>query len=111
MESLPTRSHVMPVPRDRAEKALVEALIKDGLSHLRTVAVSVRLSSTRRFYKDFRNLRLAIVAKNRGIRKQRVHRPQKCFASLGPESCATYELESKHRKWRKHGIRCQRICF
>jgi hypothetical protein len=63
----------MPVPRDRAERALVEALNKDGLTHLRTVAVSVGLSSTRRFYKDFRNLRLAIVAKNREIRKQRVH--------------------------------------
>jgi len=63
----------MPVPRDRAERALAEALNKDGLTHLRTVAVSVRLSSARRFYKDFRNLRLAIVAKNREIRKQRVH--------------------------------------
>ena len=74
----------MPVPRDRAERALVEALNKDGLTHreryvkhsfrnLRTVAVSVGLNSTRRFYKDFRNLRLAIVAKNREIRKQRVH--------------------------------------
>jgi len=67
-----SRSHVMPVPRDRAERALVEALNKDGLTHLRTAA-SVGLSSTRRFYKDFRNLRLAIVAKNREIRKQRVH--------------------------------------
>jgi len=37
------------------------------------VAASVGLSSTRRFYKDFRNLRLAVVAKNREIRKQRVH--------------------------------------
>jgi hypothetical protein len=53
----------MPVPRDRAERALVEALNKDGLTHPRTVAVSLGLSSTRRFYKDFRNLRLAIVAR------------------------------------------------
>jgi hypothetical protein len=53
----------MPVPRDRAARALVEALNKDGLTHLRTVAVSVGLSSTRRFYKDSRNLRLAIVAR------------------------------------------------
>ena len=67
------RSHVMPVARARAERALVEALNKDGLTHLRNVAVSVGLSSTRRFYKDFRNLRLAIVAKNSEIRKQRVH--------------------------------------
>jgi hypothetical protein len=67
------RSHVMPVPRDRVERALVEGLNKDGLTNLRTVAASVGLSSTRRFYKDFRNLRLAVVAKNREIRKQRVH--------------------------------------
>jgi hypothetical protein len=63
----------MPVPRDRVERALVEALNKDGLTHLRTVAASLGLSSTRRFYKDFRNLRRAIVAKNREIRRQRVH--------------------------------------
>jgi hypothetical protein len=68
------RSHVMAVPRARVERALVEALNNDGLTHLRTVAASVGLSTTRRFYKDFRNLRLAIVAKNRQIRKQRDHR-------------------------------------
>ena len=49
----------MPVPRDRVERALVEALNKEGLTHLRTVAVSIGLSSTRRFYIDFRTLRLA----------------------------------------------------
>ena len=60
----------MTVPRERVERALVEALNKDDLTNLRTVAASVGLTSTRRFYKDFRDLRLAIVAKNRGIRKQ-----------------------------------------
>ena len=67
------RSRVMPLPRDRVERALVEALNKDGLTNLRTVAASVGLSSIRRFYKGFRDLRLAIVAKNREIRKRRVH--------------------------------------
>ena len=67
------RSHVMPVPRDRIERALVEALNKDGLTDLRTVAASAGLSSTRRLYKDFRNLRLALIAKNAEIRKHRVH--------------------------------------
>src|ERR1700730_11551145 len=37
--------HVMPVPRDRVERALVEALNKDGLTNLRTVAGSAGLSS------------------------------------------------------------------
>jgi hypothetical protein len=67
------RSHVRPVPRHRVERALAEALNKDGVTDLRTVAASVGLSSTRRFYKDFHNLRLAVVAKNREIRKQSVH--------------------------------------
>lgn len=62
----------MPVPRDRVEKALLEALNKDGLTYLRTVAASVGLSSTRRFFKDFRDLRLGIVAKNREIRKHQL---------------------------------------
>jgi hypothetical protein len=61
------------VPRHRVERALAEALNKDGVTDLRTVAASVGLSSTRRFYKDFHNLRLAVVAKNREIRKQGVH--------------------------------------
>ena len=64
----------MPVPRDRVERALVEALNKDGLTHLQTLAASEGLSSTRRFYKDFRNLRLAIVAKNREIRNRESNR-------------------------------------
>lgn len=67
------RSHVTPVPRERVERALVEALKKDGVTNLRTIAASVGLSTPRRFYKGFRDLRLAIVAKNREIRKQRVH--------------------------------------
>ena len=56
----------MPVPRERVERALVEALNKDDLTNLRTVGASVGLTSTRRFYRDFRDLRLAIVATNRG---------------------------------------------
>lgn len=66
------RSHGTPVPRDRVESALIEAFNKDGLTNLRAVAASVGLSSTRRFYKDFRDLRLAIVAMNREIRKQQL---------------------------------------
>ena len=61
-----------PVPRDRIEKALTEELSKTGFTDLRAVAASVGLSSKRRLYKDFRNLRLAIVAKNAAIRKRQV---------------------------------------
>lgn len=60
------------VPRERVETALLEELNKDGLTDLRTVAASVGLSSKRRFYKGFHDLRLAIVAKNAAIRQRRV---------------------------------------
>ncbi len=60
------------VPRDRIEKALIEELSKAGFTDLRAVAASVGLSSKRRFYKDFRDLRLAIVAKNATIKKRRL---------------------------------------
>jgi hypothetical protein len=63
----------MPVPRDRAERALVEALNKDGFTRLRNGSFCRIEQHTTLLYKDFRNLRLAIVAKNREIRKQRVH--------------------------------------
>jgi DNA-binding transcriptional regulator YbjK len=72
LKVFPRPSRAIAVPRARVERVLVGALNKDGLTNLRTVAASVGLSSTRRFYKDFRDLRLAIVAKNREIRKKQV---------------------------------------
>jgi hypothetical protein len=60
------------VPRERVETALLAELSKDGLTDLRAVATSVGLSSKRRLYKGFRDLRLSIVAKNAAIRKRRV---------------------------------------
>jgi AraC-like DNA-binding protein len=69
--SRPSRSKA-PVPRDRIEKALIEELSKAGFTDLRAVAASVGLSSKRRLYKDFRDLRLAIVAKNATIKKRRL---------------------------------------
>ena len=61
-----------PVRRDRIEKALIAELSKPGFTDLRAVAASVGLSSKRRFYRAFRDLRLAIVAKNAAIRNHRV---------------------------------------
>jgi hypothetical protein len=58
------------VPRDRIEKALIEELRKADFTDLRAAAASVGLSSKRRLYKDFRDLRLAIVAKNATIKKR-----------------------------------------
>jgi hypothetical protein len=52
--------------------------------NLRTVATSLGLSSSRRLYNDFRDLRLAIVTKNREIRKHRVLEPSfGHFGSIG----------------------------
>jgi hypothetical protein len=65
------RAGTMPVPRIRVESALLKELNKDGPTDLRTVAASVGLSSKRRLYKGFHDLRSAIVAKNAAIRKRR----------------------------------------
>ena len=60
-----------PVPRDRIEAALTAELVKPGFTDLRAVAASVGLSSKRRLYKDFHDLRLAISAKNAAIKNHR----------------------------------------
>jgi len=58
---------------DRKQETSYVESFPASVTNLRTVAASVGLNSPRRFYKDFRDLRLAIVAKNREIRKQRIH--------------------------------------
>jgi AraC-like DNA-binding protein len=63
---------VVPVPRDRVEEALTEALKKEDLTPLLAVAASVGLRNKRRLYKGFNDLRRAIVAKNKRIKKQRL---------------------------------------
>ena len=67
-----SRSPVAPVPRSQVEKALTEALKKEGLTPLAAVAANVGLRNKRRLYKGFNVLRHAFVAKNDRIRKQRV---------------------------------------
>jgi len=70
-----------PVPRARIEEALIEELNKPGFTDLKALAATVGLSSKRRLYKDFRDLRLAIVAKNARFVRQRQRRsvPQDSF--------------------------------
>ena len=61
------------MPSDRIEKALIEELSKPGFTDLRALAASVGLSNKMRLYEDgFRELRLAVVAKNAAIRNRRV---------------------------------------
>ena len=69
----PSRPHPTkaPVPKDRIEEALVAELTKPDYTDLRSVAASVGLSSARRLYKGFHDLRLAISAKNAAIKKRR----------------------------------------
>jgi nitroreductase len=59
-----------PVSRDRIQKALTAALAKPSFTGLQAVATSVGLSSKRRLYKDFHDLRRAIVAKNAAIKER-----------------------------------------
>ena len=60
-----------PVPRERIAEALIAELGKPGFTDLRAVAASVGLSSKRRLYKDFHDLRRAILAKNATIKERR----------------------------------------
>ena len=60
-----------PVPREWIEKALIAELDKPGFTELGAVAASVGLSSRRRLYKGFHDLRAAIIAKNATIKRQR----------------------------------------
>ena len=61
-----------PVPRERIEQALSEALNHDGPVSLHSVAAKVGLRNKRRLYKGFHDLRRAIVAKNKRFRKKHV---------------------------------------
>ncbi|MGH9663781.1 MAG: hypothetical protein ACRD9L_05100, partial [Bryobacteraceae bacterium] len=61
----------LPIPRERIEQALSEALIKDGSVSLTSLAASIGLRNKRRLYKGFHDLRRAVVANNREHRRQR----------------------------------------
>lgn len=54
----------VPVPHERIEAALIEALNEDVPTNLRAIAASVGLGTPRRLYKGFHDLRSAVVAKN-----------------------------------------------
>lgn len=71
LKSFPTPPST-PVPRERIEQALSEALNHDGPVSLHSVAAKVGLRNRRRLYKGFHDLRRAISAKNKRLRKQRV---------------------------------------
>jgi hypothetical protein len=61
----------IPIPRERIEQALSEALTNDGPVSLASLASSIGLRNKRRLYKGFHDLRRAVVAKNLEHRRQR----------------------------------------
>jgi hypothetical protein len=71
-----------PVPRERIEKALIAELSREGMTNLDAVAASVGLSSTRRFYKGFHELRVAIIAKNATIRKTQLEARRSALTTI-----------------------------
>lgn len=79
-------SHVSParapVPRERIEKALTAELGKPDFTDLEAVAASVGLSSKRRLYKGFHDLRVAIIAKNATIRKNRLEASRSALTTV-----------------------------
>ena len=81
----------MPVPRERIEKALTAELSKPGFTDLEVVAASVGLSSKRRLYKDFHDLRAAIIAKNATLRKRRLEATEATLsAAIGTALAAAF---------------------
>jgi hypothetical protein len=66
--SIPTGA---PVPRNHIEQALSDALNSESPVPLRAVAAKIGLHNKRRLYKSFHDLRRALVAKNKHLRKQR----------------------------------------
>jgi hypothetical protein len=66
-----SRVPVTPLPKERIEQALAEALEDEAPVNLRTVAAKIGLSNKRRLYKGFHDLRRALVAKNRRLRSRR----------------------------------------
>lgn len=60
-----------PLPRERIEQALSEALNSEAPAYLRAVAEKIGLRNRRRLYKGFHDVRRAIVAKNQRFRKER----------------------------------------
>lgn len=61
-----------PLPRERIEQALSEALNHEAPVSLHSVAAKIGLRNMRRLYKGFHDVRRAIVAKNKRLRQQRV---------------------------------------
>ncbi|MGC1463041.1 MAG: TniQ family protein [Terracidiphilus sp.] len=61
----------VPIPRERIEQALSEALLKDRPISLSSLAKSIGLRNKRRLYKGFHDLRKAVIANNRQHRRQR----------------------------------------
>ena len=66
-----SRLPVTPLPKERIEQALSEALEDEAPINLRTVAEKIGLRNKRRLYKGFHDLRRALVAKNRRLRCRR----------------------------------------
>jgi AraC-like DNA-binding protein len=60
-----------PVPRERIEQALAEALNEAAPVSLRSVAEKVGLHNRRRLYKGFHDVRRALVAKNQHLSRLR----------------------------------------
>ncbi len=62
----------MPLPRERIERALSEALSQAVPVSLQSLATSIGLRNKRRLYKGFHDLRNALIANNKRLRQQRV---------------------------------------
>jgi hypothetical protein len=62
----------IPLPRERIERALSEALNQGALVSLHSLAAKIGLRNKRRLYKGFHDLRNALIANNKRLRQQRM---------------------------------------
>lgn len=63
----------IPLPRERIERALSEALAHGDPLSLHSLAAKIGLRNKRRLYKGFHDLRNALIANNKRLRQQRVN--------------------------------------
>jgi len=107
LKSSPPPSNA-PVPRERIEQALFEALNNEGPVSLHSVAASVGLRTMRRLYKGFHDLRHAIVAKNRRLKEQRVEVIERTFRAAFDETPVPTVTEVARRLGLRHVTRITR---
>jgi hypothetical protein len=95
----------VPLPRERIERALSDALNQDAPVSLHSLAVKIGLHNKRRLYKGFHDLRNAIIANNKRLRQQRVDATENALQTALSETPAPTVTDIARRLGFK-GVTC-----